>query len=500
MHCEFQVWAPLAQQVLVELEGDPGRQVALARGADGYHAATLDDMRAGLRYRFIVDGKAVPDPWSRYQPEGPHGPSQIVDTRAYAWTDAQWPGIGLEGLVIYEVHVGSFTPEGTFAAATGKLRHLLDLGINAIEVMPVAECPGRFNWGYDGVGWFAPSHNYGSYEAFKAFVDAAHGLGLGVILDVVYNHFGPDGNYLAHLSDQYLSRKGTDWGEAINFDGAGSGPVRDPRHCQRLRMDPRISPRRFATGRDAKHFRRIAAPMCWRNSQRLRAPRRTSRHRHHCRERAATRLAPAGCAHGGMGLDAMWNDDFHHAAMVAATGRREAYYRDYFGSPQEFVSAAKRGFLFQGQFYHWQKQNRGEPLTGSPKHCVAFLQNHDQVANSLSGLRLHQLTSAGIHRALTAMLLLGPQTPLLFMGQEFSATAPFLFFADHQDPAARPGATGPCGITGAVSRRRFRGWSRGTGGSGIGSHLHALQARLDECRPDNPALRLHADLAGAEAR
>ena len=492
--CEFRVWAPRAREVQVELCGDEPRRVPLGPANDGYFSGRIDGIRAGQRYRYVLDGESFPDPCSRFQPEGPHGPSQVVDAAAFQWHDHGWAGIGLPGLVLYELHVGTFTEEGTFAAAIGRLPHLRSLGINAIEIMPLAECPGRFNWGYDGVSWFAPSHNYGPHDAFKAFVDAAHAEGIGVVLDVVYNHLGPDGNYLLHFSPHYFASRATDWGEAINFDGEQSGPVRElvlenacewvrDFHLDGLRLDATHSifddSTRHVLGELAAAVRTAAGGrgvvvIAENEAQR------------------ASHLLPV--EQGGLALDAIWNDDFHHTAHVAATGSRDAYYHDYLGSPQEFVSTARHGFLYQGQYYRWQKQPRGQPLQVPSSRCVAYLQNHDQVANSIQGLRLHQLGSAGICRALTAVLLLGPQTPLLFMGQEFHASAPFLFFADHGEP-----------LRGLVhkGRREFLAQFPG-GGSADGSAAvvdpaapeNFARSKLDwrQCHDDNPALRLHRDL------
>ncbi len=492
--CQFRVWAPQAREVLVEMDGNAEHRMALQRAADGYFSAELPDVRAGQRYFYILDGKPLPDPCSRYQPEGPHGPSQIVDREAFAWHDRDWRGITLEGQVLYELHVGTFTPEGTLAAAATRLPHLRSLGVTTVEIMPLAECPGRFNWGYDGVGWFAPYHNYGPYDALKGFVAAAHDLGIGVILDVVYNHFGPDGNYLRSYSPHYFSQHATEWGDAINYDGEHSAPVRElvvanacewvrEFHLDGLRLDATQS----IFDRSEPH---LLAELI--EAARLAAGERRILVISENEPQKATHLLPA--PEGGMGLDAMWNDDFHHSARVALTGRRDAYYCDYFGNATEFVSTAKRGFLYQGQYYPWQKQPRGEPLLRHASRCVAYLQNHDQVANSLHGLRLHQSGSPALCRALTAVLLLGPQTPLLFMGQEFHASAPFLFFADHQEPLRSqvrigraqfleqfPGATSADGLKAlpepadeATFRRCVLDWN--------------------ECNEDNQALRLHRDL------
>lgn len=488
--CGFRVWAPRARAVEVEIQGEA--PVSLRQGEGGYHVGFVEGAKPGQRYRYLLDGERLPDPCSRFQPEGPHGPSQIVDA-SFAWNDAQWRGLELEGLVLYEMHVGTFTPEGTLAAAADKLAHLKETGINAVELMPLAECPGRFNWGYDGVGWFAPSHNYGGYDALKRFVDRAHALGIGVILDVVYNHLGPDGNYLRRFSPHYLSTEPTEWGEAINYDGEQSGPVRElvianacewvrEFHLDGLRLDATQS---IFDGSERHVLAELAAAV------RAAAAGRKVLVIAENEPQRASNLLPV--EEGGLGLDAMWNDDFHHTAVVAATGRRDAYYHDYLGSAQEFISAAKRGFLFQGQYYRWQKQSRGQPMQVPALRCVAFLENHDQVSNSVTSHRLHQLCSPGVWRALTATLLLGPQTPLLFMGQEFSASAPFLYFADHQQPLRGQVQQGRTQFLG-----QFPGATSADARASLpdpGDEQSFLTSKLDwsECR-DGPPLRLHRDL------
>jgi maltooligosyltrehalose trehalohydrolase len=330
------------------------------------------------------------------------------------------------------MHVGTFTSAGTWEAAARELAELARAGITVVEVLPVADFVGDFGWGYDGVDLYAPTRLYGRPDDFRAFVDRAHALGLGVILDVVYNHLGPDGNYLGRFASDYFStRHRTDWGEAINFDGARSGPVReffvanagywiDEFHLDGLRLDATQdvhddSPEHVLTAL-ARHARE-------------RAGRRTILLVAENEPQDVRLVRPVEA--GGYGLDAIWNDDFHHSAMVALTGRAEAYYSDYAGTPQELISAVKRGHLYQGQRYEWQGEARGTPAWDiAPAAFVNFLQNHDQIANSLAGLRGHQLTSPGRYRALTALLLLAPATPMLFQGQEFAASRPFLFFAD----------------------------------------------------------------------
>lgn len=431
---DFRVWAPRSGTAAVELHPDPGgapKSTSLTAEDNGYFSGTLP-AHPGMRYRIRLDDGAYPDPASRFQPEGPHGPSQIVNP-VFDWSDAAWRGRPPRELVIYELHLGTFTSEGTWQAAAAQLPELARIGITMIEVMPIAEFPGDFGWGYDGVDLFAPSHLYGAPEDARAFVNRAHQLGIMVILDVVYNHVGPDGNYLTEFSDHYFStRYANEWGEPMNFDGDQSGPVREffltnarywirEFHFDGLRLDATqqiydASPNHILAEiadavREEAGERRVF--LVGENETQLPMI---------VRRRDA----------GGYGLDAVWNDDFHHAARVAATGRAEAYYSGYRGHAQEFVSAAKYGYLYQGSWYRWQQRRRGRPAFDlDPLNYVQFLQNHDQVANSLRGARLHQVTSPGRHRALTALLLLSPQIPMLLQGQEFSASAPFLYFADH---------------------------------------------------------------------
>lgn len=431
--CMFRVWSPESRKVEVLINN---ARVALQQDEAGYFTGLLPNAGVGDLYKYILDdGDALPDPCTRFQPQGPHGPSMIVDLDAYRWRDNKWTGITLKGQVLYELHIGSFTTAGTFDAAAAKLGHLHSLGVTAVELMPIIEWAGRWNWGYDGVCLFAPSHRYGDYQALKRFVDRAHSIGLGVILDVVYNHLGPEGNYLPKFSPHYFSdRHTTEWGKPLNFDGEFSTPVREfvienacewirEFHIDGLRLDATQSifddSPLHILAELGQRTRRTAAPR-----QILLIAENEPQHANH--------LLPL--ERGGLGFDAMWNDDFHHSAYVAATGKRHAYFHDYAGQAQEFVSAAKHGFLYQGQYYPWQQQPRGRPLQTALMSCVAFLQNHDQVANSLTGERLHKLTSPGRYRALTTLLLLAPQTPMLFMGQEFQSSRPFLFFADHQAP------------------------------------------------------------------
>lgn len=441
----FRVWAPRRSRVDVVLEDGTRRTLIPEKG--GYFSGLLANVRAGATYRFSLDlSEAYPDPASRFQPAGPHGPSQVIDPDRFEWTDAGWNGRPLTGTVVYEMHVGTFTPEGTWQAATEQLQELAAIGVNCLEVMPVADFAGEFGWGYDGVNLFAPTRLYGSPDDFRRFVDTAHALQIAVVLDVVYNHFGPDGNYLAQFAPEYFTdRYQTDWGAAINFDGPASAAVREffltnaaywiaEFHLDGLRLD--------ATQNiydEAPPERHIVTQIG--EGARAAAKGRTILLIAENEPQLPQLCRPA--ADAGHGLDAVWNDDFHHTAMVALTGHREAYYTDYAGSPQEFISAAKYGYLYQGQWYSWQKQGRGQPGLDLPAAAyINYLQNHDQVANSGRGLRAQQLTSPGLYRALTALTVLLPGTPMLFQGQEFAASAPFLYFADHTPELAQLVAAG----------------------------------------------------------
>lgn len=435
----FRVWAPRRKQVhliLLDADGGTRERIALEEERDGYFSVHAPTAAADDLYLYELDGesKRYPDPASRFQPQGVHGPSQVIDPATYNWQDDDWSGATLAGQVIYELHVGAFTADGNWAAAIDKLQHLRDVGVTLVEVMPVNEFQGDFGWGYDGTYWYAPTRLYGRPDDFRAFVDEAHRLGLGVILDVVYNHFGPTGNYLAAYTPYFPSKRHpTQWGESINFDGEGARGVRDfvaanaaywirEFHLDGLRVDATQAiiddshPHMLA---DLTRAARAAAgdkPIIIIGEN---------------EPQVIKHMLPL--EDDGYGMDALWNDDFHHVCRVAATGHAEFYYGDYAGSPQELVSSLRWGYLYQGQWSPHQKFFRGSPTRRTPAaQFIHFLQNHDQVANSAQGLPLHQLTSPGRHRALTTLLLLGPQTPMLFMGQEIGSNNPFLFFADHE--------------------------------------------------------------------
>lgn len=429
----FRVWAPDRKTIHVVLESS-GLETELSRTGDGFFEGTSADAAAGTLYRFRLDGgEAFPDPASRFQPRGPHGPSEVIDQTAFAWTDGAWRGVNLRGQVLYELHLGTFTEGGTWRSAAERLEYLRDTGITVLEIMPVAEFPGRWGWGYDGVQPFAPASLYGRPDDMRAFVDKAHSLGIAVILDVVYNHLGPDGNYLTKYSPYYFSQKHTtDWGQGINFDAESCGPVRDyflanaeywirDFHLDGLRFDATQDIHDDTEPHILAEFGRVARAAAQPRSIILIAenePQET--------------LLIRPTAEGGYGMDALWNDDYHHSATVALTGKADAYYTDYKGTPQEFVSAAKYGYLFQGQWYRWQKKRRGTSMLGLPRpSMINFIQNHDQIANSARGLRAHEQSHPGIYKAFTALTLLMPGTPMLFQGQEFASSSHFLFFADH---------------------------------------------------------------------
>ncbi|RJP14571.1 MAG: malto-oligosyltrehalose trehalohydrolase [Candidatus Abyssobacteria bacterium SURF_5] len=440
----FRVWAPRRENVSVVVENAGGKKAKkaypLVAEKRGYFSGLVPDLNAGALYRFqLNDDLFLPDPASRFQPFGPDGPSQVVDPTEYQWNDQNWKGRDLMGQVFYEMHIGAFTKRGTWRAAVEHLQYLAETGVTILEVMPVHEFPGKFGWGYDGVNLYAPYHHYGTPNDFRSFVDKAHAAGLGVVLDVVYNHFGPVSNYLSEFSfDYFTDRYETEWGYAINFDGNNSLPVRefyienagywiDEFHLDGLRLDATQA----IHDQSAKH---IIVPIIQR--ARAKAGRRSivvvAEN-----EPQNFRLLKE-IERGGFGVDAVWNDDFHHSAIVALTRQNEGYYADYLGWPQELISAAKWGYLYQGQFYSWQNKCRGSPvLEVQPSRFINFLQNHDQAANTLRGEPIHLRAHPGKVRALTAFFLLIPGTPLLFQGQEFHSSKPFVYFADHKESLAK---------------------------------------------------------------
>lgn len=451
----FRVWAPKARRVAVELSTPNGVIFSLLRPEPkGFHDGTIDQARVGSRYRYrLDDGPSFPDPWSRSQPDGVHGASEVVDP-SFPWTDRGWSGLDPDHLVLYETHVGTYTEEGTFAGIIPHLSDLRRLGITALELMPVAEFPGRRNWGYDGVNLFAPSRNYGGVAGLKQLVDAAHRVGLGVVLDVVYNHLGPDGNYLRAFSDDYFTdRYDTPWGEAINYDGENRERVRElviqnacywlvEYHLDGLRLD-------------ATHAIYDASPvhLLAELNDVARTAVGAERHPIIIAEdgRNDVRIVRSRSA-GGFGLDGVWADDFHHHVHSMLTAEREGYYGDYAGSAAAIARTVQEGLYFQGQHSEYRGGPRGTRVTDEPARAFVFcLQNHDQVGNRAFGERLGHLIDRDRYAVASVLLLLAPETPLLFMGQEFGASAPFLYFTDHEAALGRLVTEG--------RRREFAGFS-----------------------------------------
>ena len=429
----FRLWAPAIAEVTLLL-GDKREQrdVAMRATGDGWHEAVADEVAAGTPYAFRIDtGPAVPDPASRFQPWDVNGPSAVVDPRAFEWNDDAWRGRPAREAVIYEMHVGAFTPAGTYAAAQARLADLAELGVTAIELMPLADFAGRRNWGYDGVLPFAPDAAYGTPEDLKRFVQAAHGHGLMVLLDVVYNHFGPDGNHLRRYAPQFFNAAHqTPWGAAINFDGEHAGTVREffvhnalywieEFHLDGLRMDAI-----HAIADDSPtHIVTEIARAVAEGPGRERAVHIVLEN-----DRNEARLL-----RGRHRATAQWNDDWHHAAHVIATRETDGYYADYAARPVMLLGRAlAEGFAWQGEpSPHRKGEARGEPSADLPPLAfVPFLQNHDQVGNRALGERISSLAEPAALRLVTATLLLSPAVPLIFMGEEFAASTPFLYFCD----------------------------------------------------------------------
>ena len=427
----FRLWAPGADSVALWL--DEGKRVLhMPRDSHGWAALATPEAPPGTRYRYQIDGALlVPDPVSRFQPEGVHGPSEVVDPYAYSWPDAEWKGVAAERLVFYELHVGTFTRAGTYAAAAERIDHLAALGVTAIELMPVGEFPGSRGWGYDGVLPFAPSARYGRPEDLKAFVAAAHARGLAVFLDVVYNHFGPEGNYLPRYAPAFFEpRRRTPWGAAINFDGPGSEIVRtfmvhnalywlEEFHMDGLRLDAVHAMSDESRSRVLVELAQVVA----------KGP-GGERHVHLVLENDGNE-AHLLARDGAPLCRAQWNDDLHHALHVLLTGERDGYYADYEPAAPALGRALAEGFVYQGEHSRYRGRPRGEPSGDLPPTAfVGFLQNHDQVGNRALGERVTALAGPDAVKAATAVLLIAPPLPLMFMGQEWAAPEPFLFFSD----------------------------------------------------------------------
>lgn len=432
----FTVWAPRHTSIAVTLDG--GAEHEMTRLNDGYFRVKVSGIGAGQQYWYRLPDGRRPDPASRFQPQGIFGPSMVIDPSTFEWSDEGWQGVPpVHQQVIYEMHIGTFTKQGTWAGAQERLPELAALGVTTLEVMPLAEFAGRFGWGYDGVFFFAPYHHYGTPDDARRFIDAAHAHGLSVILDVVYNHIGPVGSVLHEFADQYFSEHENEWGRGFNLDGTHSLPVRqfmranvmhwlEEYHFDGLRFDAvhafvdrsqeHIIDELTRTGREACAGRRLFMAA----------------------ENEAQDVSLLTSSRKGLrGVDSTWNEDWHHSSFVALTGRREAYFTDYQGTAAEFAAMAQWNLLYQGQWYTWQKKQRGTDARDLPASAfVSFLENHDQVANTGFGTRLHQTVNPALWRAMTALLLLGPGVPMLFQGQELCTPEPFSYFADHEPPLA----------------------------------------------------------------
>ena len=434
--CRFEVWAPAAEQVEVRLVEPDERLVALTRAERGYHYGVIDGVIPGALYRYRLDAQTErPDPASRYQPQGVHGPSQVVD-RDFAWQDAGWSGLPLADYIVYELHVGTFTSEGTFTTIIRQLDRLCELGITAIELMPVAQFPGERNWGYDGVFPFAVQSSYGGPHGLKQLVNACHQRGLAVVLDVVYNHLGPEGNYLGDFGPYFTDRYKTPWGLALNFDGPLSDEVRrffidnalywiTEFHVDALRLDavhaimdqsacPFLAELAAAVQTRARQLGRRCYTIAESDLNDARLIRSTDQH--------------------GYGLDAQWSDDFHHALHTLLTGERSGYYAD-FGQLEHLVRALREGFVYTGDYSVHRQRRHGNATQGLPaERFVVCAQNHDQIGNRMLGERLSQLVSFAQLKLAAGAVVLSPFLPLLFMGEEYGETAPFQYFVSHSDP------------------------------------------------------------------
>ena len=433
MTADIRVWAPAAGRV--EVVGGE-RRTAMVQAGGGWHVAPASAAGDDGRYLFSVDGgDPAPDPRSQYQPEGVHGPSQLVDHSTFAWTDHGWGGFPLSDAVIYELHTGTFSAAGTFDGVAEKIPHLFDLGVNAIELMPVATFPGSRGWGYDGVDLFAPHPAYGGPEGLKRLVDACHAAGIAVVLDVVYNHLGPDGNYLGTYGPYFTDVYQTPWGTAMNYDGRGADEVRRffvdnalawlrDYHCDGLRLDAVHA----IIDTSAVHFLEQVSS----SVRRLREE--TGRELWLIAESDLNDprlLWPAD--RGGYGFDAQWSDDFHHALHSVVTGERDGYYRD-FGTLADLAVALREAFVYAGRYSTYRERTYGRLPTGQPGWAfLGYIQDHDQVGNRARGERISHLVSPGLCRVAAALVLLGPFTPMLFAGEEWAASTPFLYFTNHED-------------------------------------------------------------------
>ncbi|MBD2744432.1 malto-oligosyltrehalose trehalohydrolase [Coleofasciculus sp. FACHB-1120] len=435
-NCEFTVWAPTLHTVAVQIVSPEERLLTMQQDEEGYWKVKASGIEPGTLYYYKLDGAIDrPDPASRYQPKGVHAPSQVIDSSTFVWNDTDWSGIPLDETIIYELHVGTFTPEGTFEAIIPRLAELRELGINAIEIMPVAQFPGERNWGYDGVFPFAVQNSYGGPEGLKKLVDACHQYGISVILDVVYNHLGPEGNYFRDFAPYFTTKYRGDWGEAMNFDDKYSDGVRDfclenalywlqEYHIDGLRLDaiqgifemgarPLLQEMAdqvaYFSQQQGRKFYLIAESDL--NDVRVIRPKEV----------------------GGYGIDAQWNDDFHHALHTLLTGENDRYYED-FGKVEQLEKSFKEGFIYSGQYASHRKRRHGSYSKDEPGYrFIVFTQTHDQIGNRVLAERLSQLVSLEGLKLAAAAIFLSPFVPFLFMGEEYGEEAPFFYFISHSD-------------------------------------------------------------------
>ncbi|MGA1839011.1 MAG: malto-oligosyltrehalose trehalohydrolase [bacterium] len=434
--CGFSVWAPFLKHVSCEIVAPEKLSIPLQKYELGYWKGSVSGISPGSRYYFKLEENLLrPDPASHFQPEGVHGPSMVIDHEKFQWGDSSWQGIPLEKMIIYEIHTGTFTHEGTFEACIGRLDNLLDLGVNTIEIMPVAQFPGERNWGYDGVHPFAVQNSYGGPRGLKGLVNACHIRGISVILDVVYNHLGPEGNYLADFGPYFTDKYKTPWGKAVNFDGAYSDSVRDFMiqnalywfeyyHIDALRLDAVHGI--YDTG--AKHILEELAE---------KAGEFSNTHKREFYLIAESDLNDVRVIRnresGGYGIDAQWCDDFHHSVHTILTQEKSGYYMD-FGKVENLVKSLQEGFVYSWEYSPYRKRHHGSPSRDLPAdRFVTFIQNHDQVGNRMLGERLAQRVSFEALKLAAGVLMVSPYIPLLFMGEEYAEDAPFLYFISHLD-------------------------------------------------------------------
>jgi maltooligosyltrehalose trehalohydrolase len=435
---EFVLWAPNVREVRVVFPRRAAESLTMERVGRGYHRAIARNLEPGSQYLYrLDDAKELPDPASRYQPEGVHGPSQIADLHAFRWTDDSWKGKALERSVFYELHVGTYTPAGTFDAVIPHLADLADLGITSIELMPIAQFPGGRNWGYDGAYLFAPQNTYGGPESLQRLVDAAHSHGLSVALDVVYNHLGPEGNYLNAYGPYFTDRYRTPWGPAINFDGVGSDPVRrffienalywlEDYHFDALRLDAVHGIFDFGAHHFLAELKSSIAELSTRLGRQIHLI-------------AESDLNDSRILHGpekgGYNLDGQWSDDFHHSVHALLTKERTGYYSDFEGVAP-LAATLRDGWYYSGQYSQFRQRRHGNSPRGIPSSkFVVCNQNHDQVGNRAAGERFSKLVNFEALKLAAGITLLSPLVPMLFMGEEYGEIAPFQYFTSHGDPA-----------------------------------------------------------------